>query len=804
MANKYNHQESEAKWQKYREEKQIFMFSKDEKKPIYSIDTPPPTVSGKIHIGHIFSYTQAEIIARFKRMSGYNVFYPMGYDNNGIPTEQLVEKELGINIKDIERKDFIEKCLDVVEKYKVIYSDLRKSLGLSIDWNRTYTTISSEVQQIAQSTFVKLYGEWHIVCKDFPALRCTKMQTTVAQAETEEQEFNEYFNYLNFTLDCWGKLVIATTRPELLPACRAVFVHPDDERFAKYVGKTITTPIGVSVPVLADDKVKMDKGTGVVMCCSYGDEVDVYWIKKHNLWEKIVIDRYGKMQNTGVPEIDGLKISEAREKIMELFDSTWWIIEKRDPIVQSKQISERGKVPVEILPVKQWFVNLLDKKELLLVQNDKMQWHPEFMKKRSNDWIENLQWDRNVSRSRKYGIPIPVRYNVANEEMILPSAEQLARGPIDPTSELPDGYTAEQVRGETLVLDTWFTSWLTPQINQKYLERDGYTQKILPMNLRPQAHDIIRTWLLYTTLQSYFATGEVAFHDVMMSWFCLAQKGEKFSKSKGNAKFDPEQVIATRWADAVRYRASGGQLGKDILFDENEFKIGQKLITKLRNAANFVFMNLSDFDQQTKIDEKDLYPIDLRILNQINATSKSMTEYLNDYEYGQAKLEFEKFFRHDFCDNYLEIVKEKIYKPEKYADGQKQKISAQFALYHTFAAIIKLIAPYLPFITEELYQTYYKDTIKSESIHTLSFPNNDVFSITQDVKTINAAVEELLTIIEKVRGYKTEKQLWLWTELAHLTVISKNDLSVFADDIMSGTRAVKISFQTGETNITVE
>ena len=804
MANKYNHQESEAKWQKYREEKQIFMFSKDEKKPIYSIDTPPPTVSGKIHIGHIFSYTQAEIIARFKRMSGYNVFYPMGYDNNGIPTEQLVEKELGINIKDIERKDFIEKCLDVVEKYKVIYSDLRKSLGLSIDWNRTYTTISSEVQQIAQSTFVKLYGEWHIVCKDFPALRCTKMQTTVAQAETEEQEFNEYFNYLNFTLDCWGKLVIATTRPELLPACRAVFVHPDDERFAKYVGKTITTPIGVSVPVLADDKVKMDKGTGVVMCCSYGDEVDVYWIKKHNLWEKIVIDRYGKMQNTGVLEIDGLKISEAREKIMELFDSTWWIIEKRDPIVQSKQISERGKVPVEILPVKQWFVNLLDKKELLLVQNDKMQWHPEFMKKRSNDWIENLQWDRNVSRSRKYGIPIPVRYNVANEEMILPSAEQLARGPIDPTSELPDGYTAEQVRGETLVLDTWFTSWLTPQINQKYLERDGYTQKILPMNLRPQAHDIIRTWLLYTTLQSYFATGEVAFHDVMMSWFCLAQKGEKFSKSKGNAKFDPEQVIATRWADAVRYRASGGQLGKDILFDENEFKIGQKLITKLRNAANFVFMNLSDFDQQTKIDEKDLYPIDLRILNQINATSKSMTEYLNDYEYGQAKLEFEKFFRHDFCDNYLEIVKEKIYKPEKYADGQKQKISAQFALYHTFAAIIKLIAPYLPFITEELYQTYYKDTIKSESIHTLSFPNNDVFSITQDVKTINAAVEELLTIIEKVRGYKTEKQLWLWTELAHLTVISKNDLSVFADDIMSGTRAVKISFQTGETNITVE
>ena len=805
MANKYNYQESEAKWQKHREEKQIFMFSKDEKKPIYSIDTPPPTVSGKIHIGHIFSYTQAEIIARFKRMSGYNVFYPMGYDNNGIPTEQLVEKELGINIKDVERKDFIATCLDVVDKYKVIYSDLRKSLGLSIDWKRTYTTISPEVQQIAQSTFVKLYREGHVVFKEFPALRCTKMQTTVAQAETEEQEFNEFFNYLNFTLDCGGKLVIATTRPELLPACRAVFVHPDDERFAKYVGKTITTPIGVSVPILADDKVKMDKGTGVVMCCSYGDEVDVYWIKKHNLWEKIVIDRYGKMQNSWVPEIDGLKISEAREKIMELFEAKWGIVEKRDPITQSKQISERGKVPVEIIPIKQRFVNLLDKKELLLAQNDKMQWHPEFMKKRSNDWIENLQRDRNISRSRKYGIPIPVRYNIANDEIILPSAEQLARGPIDPTSELPDGYTAEQVRGETLVLDTRFTSWLTPQINQKYLQRDGYTQNILPMSLRPQAHDIIRTWLLYTTLQSHFATGEVAFHDVMMSGFCLAQKWEKFSKSKGNAKFDPEQVIATRWADAVRYWASGGQLGKDILFDENEFKIWQKLITKLRNAANFVFMNLSDFDVTTTMDEKDLYPIDLRILNQINATSKAMNEQLNSYEYGQAKLEFEKFFRHDFCDNYLEIVKEKIYKPEKYADGQQQKLSAQFALYHTFAAIIKLIAPYLPFITEELYQTYYKNDIQSESIHTLSFPNNDIFPIAQDMKNINGAVDELLTVIEKVRWYKTEKQLWLGTELAHLIVTSKNDLSVFADDIMSGTRAAKVSFQTGEeVNITVE
>lgn len=245
----------------------------------------------------------------------------------------------------------------------------------------------------------------------------------------------------------------------------------------------------------------------------------------------------------------------------------------------------------------------------------------------------------------------------------------------------------------------------------------------------------------------------------MMSGFCLAEKGQKFSKSKGNAKFDPEQLISTRSADAVRYRASGGQLGKDILFDENEFKIGQKLITKLRNAANFVFMNLQDFDIATKLEEKDLYPIDARILNQANATSKSMTENLNDYEYGLAKIEFERFFRHDFCDNYLEIVKEKIYKPEKYADGAKQKLSAQYALYHAFLAIIKMIAPYLPYITEELYQTYYVSAVKEKSVHLLSFPSGDIFPIAQDMTNITTTVNDLLTVIEKVRGYKTEKQL---------------------------------------------
>lgn len=798
MWNKYNPREVEKRWQKYRDDNQTYKFKEDISLPIYSIDTPPPTVSWKIHIGHLYSYTQAEVIARYKRMSWYNVFYPMGYDNNWIPTEQLVERELGINIKDIERKDFIAKCLEVVENYKVIYSNLRKSIGLSVDRSRSYTTISPEVQKISQKTFIKLYKEWNIVCKNFPALRCTKMQTTVAQAETEEQEFNEFFNYLNFTLDDWEKLVIATTRPELLPACLAVFVHPDDERFTKYIWKKITTPIWVTVPLLADDKVKMDKWTWVVMCCSYGDEVDVYRINKHNLWEKIVIDRYGRMLNSGVPEIDGMKIEEARNKIMEIFESKWDIVIKRDPIIQSKQISERWKVPVEILPVKQRFVNLLDKKEILLEQNNKMDRYPGFMKKRSDDRIWNLQRDWNISRSRKFGIPIPVRYD-KDEKIILPSDQQLESGVVDPTVDCPEWYTLDQVRPETLVLDTWFTSWLTPYINQRFLERDGYKQNIFPMDLRPQAHDIIRTWLLYTTLHTYFRDWAIPFKNIMVSGFLLAAKWEKFAKSKWNAKFDPESLIETRWADAVRYWALGLQLGKDAFFDENDLKNWQKLITKLWNAFQFVKMQLADADiaklQSWNI---KILATDDWIITRLQETILVMRSYLDKYEYGLAKIHFEDFFWKDFCDNYLEMIKVRLYKPELFENGEEKKQAAQWTLYQVYYAIIRLIAPYMPHIAEEIYQDYFKQFESIESVNISKYPDvNDYIKI-DDKEKIKSDFNLFLDIVEYVRKYKTEKQISMWAELDKLIIKGPlNYLGIiknYTDDLIGVTKAKNIEW----------
>lgn len=792
--NKYNPKESEKKRQDFREENKIYNFDLSSKKEVFSIDTPPPTVSGKLHIGHISSYTQAEIVARYKRMKWYNVYYPMGFDNNWIPTELLVEKDLKINIKEMERKDFIQKCLEVNQKYIKLYKNLWQTMGLSIDWDKTYSTIDPKTQQIVQQEFVKLYNKWHIIAKEFPALWCTKLQATIAQAETEEQEFEEYFNDIEFSLEDGTKLTIATTRPELLPACKAVFAHPDDTRYQKYFNKKVITPLWDTVPLLADDKAKIDKGTWLVMCCSYGDETDVYWFQKHWLEAKICIDRYGKMQNTGLAEIDGLKVNEARTKIIEILEQKW-VVKNRKKIIQSKSISERWKVAVEIIPIHQRFVNILDKKDELLKQNDKMNRFPQFMKKRSNDRIENLHRDWNISRNRKFGIPIPVWYDINNWNVILPSIKQLEKWPVDPSVDLPDWYTKEQVRWETLVLDTWFTSGLSPLINKNILEERGFdTKDFFPMSMRPQAHDIIRTWLLYTTLHSYLRGWDVPFKNIMMSGFVMAEKWQKFSKSKWNAKFDPENLINQRWADAIRYWTAGSQLWKDMLFEENEIKNGQKLVTKLRNASNFVQMLAQWFDPKQEFGTDKLLATDQRIIARANETIEKMIKYLDKYEFGLAKIAFEEFFWADFCDNYLELVKLRLYKPELFENGEEKKLAWQWTLYHVLFNILKLIAPYLPHITEEIYQNYFKSFEDLVSIHKTDFPT-EILKINNQEEQIKE-FDKIKEIIETVRKFKTEKQISMWAELKNLTIswpkIFLETVSKYLDDILWVTKAQKI------------
>lgn len=795
----YNINEQEKKRQDFWQEKQTYAFDmqNNSDKPIYSIDTPPPTVSGKLHIGHVFSYTQWELIARYKRMTGHNVFYPAGFDDNWMPTEILAENELKIKLRDTERKDFIDQCLTVTEKYRDLYKNFWISLGMSMDRTRSYSTISPKVQAVAQKRFIELYNKKSINKKQFPALRCTHHQTTIAQAETEEKEFDEFFNDIRFTTEDGSDFIIATTRPELLPACVACFVHPDDIRYAHLVWQIITTALWDKVPLLADDRVKMDKWTWALMCCSYGDEMDLYWIMKYALPTKVIINRYWKIEWSWIEELEWLKVTQAREKIIEIIEAKGALV-NRIAIKQSKAISERGKVAVEIIPVHQWFVDILDYKKDLHAQNDKMNWLPEFMKKRSTDWIENLQWDWNISRNRKYGIPIPVRYSKKTDEVIFPHESQL---PIDPSTdfplELPEWHTTDDIIAETMVFDTWFTSGLTPTINQEFLKQDGCDINILPMSLRLQAHDIIRTWLLYTTLHSYYNDGSIPFKDVMISWHVLAWKGEKISKSKSNAQFQPEQLLEQFWADATRYWALSGQLGKDMVFDDAQLKNGRKLVMKLRNAFSFVKMHLEDFDQKhDDINQKfdSLYPTDQRIFEQLNSTIIKMRDLLDNYEFGLAKIAFEEFFRHDFCDNYLEIVKLRLYKPELFENGIEQRKSAQYTLYNIYQWIIKLVAPYLPHITEEIYQDFYKQHEWIDSIHSTNYPTPIDIS-----KKHADSMESIIYIISEVRSYKTTNQLSLWADLASITIYWPNDyiswIKPFADDIRWVAKAATIKFE---------
>ena len=739
----------------------------DTSRPLYTIDTPPPTVSGTLHIGHIFSYTQAEIIARYKRMTGHNVYYPVGYDDNGIPTEILVQKELGDQtkltwtaVRDMDRKTFVNACLDITAQYRDEYKALWQSVGMSFDRDMTYSTISPMVQKIAQERFAELYKKWAIVRKEFPALWDWANQTTIAQAETEEKEEDAFFNDVRFDVEDGESIIIATTRPELMPACVAVFVNPEDSRYTHMLGKFAITPFGHKVPILADEKAKMDKGTGAVMCCSYGDETDIYWIMTHKLEPRIIVGRDGRIHNSGVEEIENLKPKQAREAIIPILEEKGNLI-KRTPIRQGIIYSERGKVPVEIIPVTQWFINIISIKDQLITYANEMNFLPTHMQKRYDDWVENLQWDWNISRSRSFGIPLPVWYSKITGEVILPDSDQY---PIDPLTEspknLPAWHTLDDIIREEMVLDTWFTSGISIDVNKEIMKKNGVQDIPATFDLRPQAHDIIRTWLLYTVVQSHYARETKPFDHVMISGHVLAGKGEKISKSKGNAKFWPKELLEQFGADAVRYRAASGQLGKDIVFEETELKNGQRLITKLWNACQFVKIHIESSNQE--LETNDLYPTDQRILSRLNETVAKVTKAYDNYEVGLAKIAFEEFFWRDFCDNYLELIKNRLYKPELYINGEELKVSAQYALSQCFWTILRLIAPIIPHVTEELYQDIFKSQYGLNSIHQATIP------AIQSIKSI--ILDDIITIISDVRWYKTSHKLSLWSELQKIVI----------------------------------
>lgn len=809
----YNFSEREPYWQQFWEREDVYKFDPNSDKPLFTIDTPPPTISGSLHLGHIFSYTQAEIVSRYRRMAGYNVRYPFGYDDNGLPTERLVEKELGIKGQDRSLREFRQNCLEVVEKYVNEYKNLWQSIGMSVDWRLEYSTISDKVQKISQTAFKRLYERGLIYRQEAPALYCHSCLTSIAQAEVEDQEKPSVFYDIAFLTESGDELVISTTRPELIPACVAVFVNPADKRYQRLVGQKAKTPLGDEVEILADELVSTEKGTGAVMCCTYGDETDLRWVREHNLRAKVIINEKGLIENVeNAPYLNNLSIAEARDKIIDRLKQEGYIRGERQ-INHAVGVHERCGTPVEIIPRAQWFVKILDAKDELLEAGNRIRWCPKHMKKRYRDWVENLKWDWCISRERFFGIPLPV-YSCGNcHEILIPDEDKL---PVDPREdkifdECP--YCKSRlIEPENTVLDTWFTSALTPEINNNH-ELNGKLQgKILPMSMRSQAHEIIRTWTVYTILMTLYNHGKIPWEDLMISGHILAKKGEKISKKTGGGQYKPEDLITQHSADAIRYAMFQASLGKDSYYEEEQVRSGRKLVTKLLNAGRFSLANLQDFDP-TKIEmaEDKLVATDRWILHRMRETSSKMARWFEKYEFSKALHEFERFFWDDFTDNYLELIKGRLYNSKE----SRERTSAQYALYHTYLGILKMASPFIPHITEEMYHSDYIQTgtktfqghlesgdnrgyfyrfEKAESIHTTPWVK---FKDGEEEKEIMIGASLMLEVVSEVRKFKSQRKMNPSSPIDTVVIIcttkAKRDaIEDFVPDIKSVSKANQI------------
>ncbi len=797
---KYNAKESEAKWQQFWEEKQLFKYDRNSDKEAYSIDTPPPTVSGKLHIGHVFSYTQTEIIARYQRMLGKNVMYPFGFDDNGLPTEILTEREKGVKGSQLPRNEFISMCEEVSAKYRVQFKELWQSLGFSCDWDSAYSTISESSQRISQRSFLDLLNKNHVEFKEMPTLWCCKCHTSFAQAEIDAVKKGTIFNYLNFKSEGGEDIPIATTRPELLPGCVAMFIHPENEKYKHLIGQSAIVPIfGHSVKIIADEKADPEKGTGVVMSCTYGDVTDIDWWREHKLDTRICFTVDGKM-NDKAGEFEGLEIEEARKAIIEKLKEGGYIFKQEDLAAENRDVNthERCGTPVEYMPTKQWFIKVVDKIDELIKQGEKVNWYPEYMGKRYRDWVENLGWDWAISRQRFFGVPIPVWY--APDGTVVPASEEQL--PVNPQTDKPldcKGYNPEDLIPEKDVLDTWATSSISPQLNAHWGE-ENEDPNLRPMTMRPQAHDIIRTWAFYTIVKAYYHFNDVPWKDAVISGHVIKKdvqvekdssgRKSKISKSKDGDQFSPLKIIENFGADPIRYWACSGTLGTDIAFDEEEISSVSKLLTKLWNSTRFADSFLDGFtpDKAPKLEA-----IDKWALGRFNKVIDDYHKGFAKYEFFSARNELEKYFWATFCDNYLELIKDRLWKPE--IAGEDSNYAAKWTLYNLLLGQLKFFAPYVPHITEEIYQSMFKDIEGDESIHVASFPEK---LSEADCADSDKAGNILIDLVTLMRTYKSKNNFSVKLAVDTLTIKCSDDVKsavkLVEADLKAITKTANIAF----------
>ena len=777
ISKQYNIQEREDYWRKFWEKEGIYKFNEGSDKPVFSVDTPPPYVSADhLHVGHIMSYSQAEFVVRYKRMKGFNVYYPMGFDDNGLPTERFVEKKHKINKTKITRSEFIKICLEETKKGAETYKKLWTLLGISVDWTKTYSTIDTHCRRISQESFLDLYEKNLVYKAKKPVLWCTTCQTAIAQADLEAEKKESQLIYIKAKSEVGEDLVFATTRPELLPACMGISVHPHDSRYKKLIGKKIILPLtGVKVILTTDAKIDRNFGSGVVYYCSYGGGECIEWLARHPESKTVnLILPNGKLSEAG-GKYAGQKIMEARENIIADLKKVG-ALEKIESIKHIVHTHERCSTDVEYIDTEQWFIKLLNKKDELLKRGRKLKWFPERMAKNYADWVAGLKWDWCISRQRYYGVPFPVWYCKHCGEIILANKKDLPIDPFEtvPTEKCPKCGWSEFV-SETDVMDTWMTSSLTPSIVAR-LFSNKKTQKILyPMTLRPQAFEIIRTWLFYTIAKSHYHDNRLPFYNVMISGHGLDDKGRKISKRLGNYT-EPGKIIAQYGADALRYWATGATLGENMRWSENEVKMGKKTVDKFWNVFKFSKMHLENFQPESF--ERELEPADKWILNELYETIKTVEKSFEEYEYSRVKNKIEDFFWNYFTDNYLEFIKYRLYNENKKATSF---LTAQKTLRICLKVIIKLYAPIMPFITEEIYQTLFKNFESAKSIHVSDWPEAlEAWKVSDEFKKEFTGV---LEIINAIRKYKSEQNISLGKEIDEFKTSSQIDLEKYKDFI---------------------
>ncbi len=796
----------------------IFHFDRSATRgDVFSIDSPPPTVSGSLHIGHVFSYTQTDTVARYQRMRGRKVFYPMGWDDNGLGTERRVENYFGVRCdpslpydpnyqppevaperkESISRRNFVELCVRLTAEDEEIFKDLWQRLGLSVDWSLEYSTISPHSRRISQLGFLKNLERGEVYSSVAPTMWDVDFRTAVSQAEMEDRERPSAYHRVRFELlDAEGAIDIETTRPEMLPSCVALVAHPDDSRYQPHFGHRVLTPLySAPIPVLAHELADPEKGSGIAMICTFGDVTDVTWWRELSLPTRALIGRDGRMlpapfgdegwesQNPELAarnydEIVGRTVAQARTTVVNQLRDCGALIGEPRAITHMVKFYERGERPLEIVTSRQWFVSTLPMRELLLQRGEELTWHPDFMRHRFRSWVEGLNTNWNISRQRFFGVPFPIWYPINDDGEILfdqPMTAEIERLPVDPSSDVPTGYVEAQrhqpggFTGDPDVMDTWATSSLTPQIAGHW-GTDLY-ERVYPMDLRPQAHEIIRTWLFSTVVRSHLEHGHLPWRHAAIAGWVLDPDRKKMGKSKGNA-VTPIDLLREHGADALRYWAASGRPGTDTAIDPAQMKNGRRLAIKVLNAAKFV---LGRLDGTNDVDARDVtVPVDLDMLSALGALVEECTKEFDEYDYARVLERTEQFFW-SYCDDYVELVKVRAYGDSSNADTR----SARAALALSLSALLRLFAPFLPYATEEVWSWW-----QSGSIHVASWPSGaELGSPASDGATLSAAS----TVLGAIRRAKTEAKTSQRAEVERCLVrgpaASLEALSRAADDV---------------------